>query len=100
MDIGRVNSIDFALKQVKCQGKPVKLTPKEYVLLELLAHNKGKVLTKQVLLERVWDTAGAFVEENTLNVAISQLKKKIEPNPSQPAYIKNVFGLGYTFGEP
>lgn len=91
--------IDFARKQVKCRGEAVKLTPKEYGLLELLARNKGKVLTKQILLERIWDEKGAFVEENTLNVTISRLKKKIEPDPSHSVYIKNVFGLGYAFGE-
>ena len=91
--------IDFARKQVKCNGTKVRLTPKEYGLLELLARNKGKVITKQMMLEQLWDETGAFVEENTVNVALSRLKKKIEADPSHPVYIKNVFGLGYTLGE-
>ena len=61
--------------------------------------NKGKVVTKRMILEQVWDADGAFVEENTVNVTLNRLKKKIEPDPSDPIYIRNVFGLGYTFGE-
>ena len=65
----------------------------------MLARNYKKVLTKQMILEQVWDSQGNFVEENTLNVTLNRLKKKIEPVPSEPIYIKNVFGLGYTLGE-
>ena len=77
----------------------INLTPKEYRLLELLAKNRKKVITKQMMLEQLWDAEGSFVEENTVNVTLSRLRKKIEPDPSDPIYIKNVFGLGYTFGE-
>ena len=56
-------------------------------------------MTKRMILEQVWDADGAFVEENTVNVTLNRLKKKIEPDPSDPIYIRNVFGLGYTFGE-
>ena len=52
-----------------------------------------------MMLEQLWDAEGSFVEENTVNVTLSRLRKKIEPDPSEPTYIKNVFGLGYTFGE-
>lgn len=86
-------------KQVVFEGKELRLTPREYELLELLAKNRGKVLTKAMLLEQVWDSQGAFVEENTVNVTLNRLKKKIEPDPENPVYIRNVFGLGYTFGD-
>lgn len=92
-------SIDFARKQVTSQGRSVNLTNKEYDLLALLARNRTKVITKQMMLEQVWDVQGSFVEENTVNVTLSRLRKKIEPDPANPVYIKNVFGLGYTFGE-
>lgn len=92
-------SINFARKQVSCQGKEIKLTAKEYLLLELLAQNRGRVVTRQMMLEQIWDGHGSYVEENTVNVALSRLRKKIEPDPCSPSYIKNVFGLGYTFGE-
>ena len=91
--------IDYLTKRVEVGGKPVHLTPREYGILELLARNYKKVLTKQMILEQVWDSQGNFVEENTLNVTLNRLKKKIEPVPSEPIYIKNVFGLGYTLGE-
>lgn len=91
-------SIDFERRQVTGQGKVLNLTPKEYGLLELLVQNRKKVVTKQMILEQLWDVQGAFVEENTVNVTLSRLRKKIEPDPANPIYIKNVFGIGYTFG--
>lgn len=92
-------NIDFARKQVTSQGRSVNLTNKEYDLLALLARNRTKVITKQMMLEQIWDVQGSFVEENTVNVTLSRLRKKIEPDPANPVYIKNVFGLGYIFGE-
>ena len=52
-----------------------------------------------MILEQIWDAKGSYVEENTVNVTLSRLRKKIEPDPDNPIYIKTVFGLGYTFGE-
>lgn len=92
-------SVDFERKQVVCRGEAVNLTPREYNLLELLVRNRKQVITKQMMLEQIWDEQGSFVEENTVNVTLSRLRKKIEPDPANPIYIKNVFGLGYTFGE-
>lgn len=92
-------SIDFERKQVMNRGRAINLTNKEYGLLELLARNRKKVITKQMMLEQIWDEQGSYVEDNTVNVTLSRLRKKIEPNPANPVYIKNVFGLGYTFGE-
>ena len=92
-------SLDYDRKEARIQGKPVALTPKEYGILEVLTRNQKKVVTKRMLLEKVWDDGGNFVEENTLHVTLNRLKKKIEPDPAHPVYVKNVFGLGYTFGE-
>ena len=86
-------------KQVLRDGTEIRLSAREYALLELLARNKGKVVTKTMILEQVWDADGSFVEENTVNVTLNRLKKKIEPDPVNPVYIRNVFGLGYTSGE-
>lgn len=58
--------------------------------------NQDKVLTKENILDRVWGIDGAFIEENTVSVTISRLKKKLGEGQS---YIKNVFGLGYRMGE-
>lgn len=91
--------VDFERKQVIVGGKAVSLTRKEYSLLELLVRNRKKVVTKQMMLELVWDEEGSFVEENTVNVTLFRLRKKIEPDPANPIYVRNVFGIGYTFGE-
>ena len=81
-------TIDPERKQVAREGEEIRL-----------ARNRGRVLTKTMILEQVWDNRGAFVEENTVNVTLNRLKKKIEPDPENPVYIRNVFGLGYTFGD-
>ena len=91
--------IDFKKKSVLCKDCPIKLTKKEYQLLEYMAKNAGQVLTKEMLLEKLWDEQGKFVEENTLFVLIKRLRNKIEADVSEPVYIKNVFGMGYLFGE-
>ncbi len=91
--------VDWKKKQVFCQEQQVSLTAKEYSLLELLVRNRGQVLTKETILERIWDIDGQFVVENTVSVTVNRLRKKIEPDKSSPIYIKNVFGLGYTFGD-
>ena len=63
-------------KQVAREGKEIRLTPKEYALLDLLARNRGRVLTKTMILEQVWDNQGAFVEENTVNVTLKPSEKE------------------------
>ena len=68
-------------------------------LLERLARSRGRVLTRTMLLEQIWDVEGSFVDENTLSVHIRRLRQKLEPDPRNPRYIVTVFGLGYTFGE-
>ncbi|MBS4804213.1 MAG: response regulator transcription factor [Clostridium sp.] len=91
--------IDFDRMSVDILGNEINLTATEYKLLELLAINKGKVVTKEILLEKLWDNNGNFVDENTLSVNIRRLRKKIEEDPKNPKYIITVFGIGYTFGE-
>lgn len=90
--------IAFGSKRVTCNGKEIALTVKEYRLLEYLVRNKGRLLSKSQILEQVWDLDGAFVGENTVSVTVNRLRKKIEPDVSDPIYIKNVFGQGYLFG--
>lgn len=91
--------IDFGRMSVSESGKDISLTSTEYKLLEILAKNKGKVLTKQLLLEQIWDNNNNFVDENTLSVNIRRLRKKIEGDSKNPKYITTVFGIGYVFGE-
>lgn len=91
--------IDLARQAVRRQGVPVRLTATEWKLLEQLARSRGRVLTRNMLLEQIWDMEGSFVDENTLSVHIRRLRQKLEPDPKNPRYVVTVFGLGYTFGE-
>lgn len=92
-------TIDFTKMQVLKNDVPVKLSAMEYKLLELLIRNRGQVLTRDLILERLWDCDGNFVDENTLRVLIRRLRQKIETDPKNPKFIVTVFGIGYTFGE-
>ncbi|MED4129184.1 MULTISPECIES: response regulator transcription factor [Shouchella] len=75
------------------------LTPKEFELLVYLSENKGRVLTRDQLLNAVWNYE--FVGDTRIvDVHISHLREKIEPNPKKPVYIKTIRGLGYKLEEP
>lgn len=88
-------NIDKRLVAVK--GEEIHLTATEYKLLEYLILNKGKVVTKAMLLENIWDIDGAFVDDNTVRVNIKRLRQKLHDEKQE--YIITVFGMGYTFGE-
>lgn len=79
-------------------GQEIALSALEYRLLLLFFHNKGIVLSRNRLLDELWDMAGEFVNDNTLTVYIKRLREKIEDNPTQPEYIQTIRGLGYKFG--
>ena len=86
---------DFESKLLQKHGRPVELTALEIRLLEFFIKNRGIVLTRETLLDKIWDTEERYVEEKTLNVNIRRLRKKIEDNPEVPEHIKTVFGIGY-----
>lgn len=71
------------------------LTAMEYRLLLVFLQNSGRVLSRNQLLEGIWDINGEFVNDNTLTVYIKRLREKLENNPQSPKYIKTVRGLGY-----
>ena len=89
--------IDTARHEVSVRGRQVELTLKEFELLELLAKNAGRVMTRNVLMDNIW---GFTYDGDTriVDVHISHLREKIEVNAKNPAYIKTVRGLGYKFG--
>lgn len=91
--------LDLDRQIVRRQGETIHLTVTEWKLLERLARSRGRVLTRKMLLEQIWDVEGSFVDENTLSVHIRRLRQKLEPDPKNPRYVVTVFGLGYTFGE-
>ena len=82
---------------VLLNGEEIHLTATEYKLLLYLIQNKGKVVTKTMLLEHLWDIDGNFVDDNTIRVNIKRLRQKL--NDEKQEYIVTVFGMGYTFGE-
>ena len=88
--------IDFALKKVRVQQHDVKLTAKEYFLLEELALNAGKTLTYRNILEAVWGMEYSDDKE-IVHVHISHLRSKIEPDAKNPRHLINVPGIGYRF---
>jgi DNA-binding response OmpR family regulator len=98
INIGSI-TIDPAQAKVFRKNCEIALTPIEYRLLLTLAHNKGRVLSRNQLLEGIWDVAGDFVNDNTLTVYIKRLREKIEEDPQHPMIIKTVRGLGYKAGD-
>ncbi|MRX74269.1 response regulator [Bacillus lacus] len=79
--------------------REVLLTALEYRLFLIFANHIGQVLTRAQLLERIWDVAGDFVNDNTLTVYIKRLREKLEDDPQTPVIIKTIRGLGYKVGE-
>ena len=83
---------------VKKCGKEIFLSALEYRLLLVFVGNPGNVITRDCLLSELWDAAGEYVNDNTLTVYIKRLREKIEDNPSAPAIIRTVRGIGYRLG--
>ncbi|SMO79361.1 response regulator transcription factor [Fodinibius sediminis] len=85
-------------RKVTISGKSVSLTPKEFELLHLFAANPGKAFSREELLEQIW---GYKFEgyDHTVNSHINRLRNKIEEDPSDPIYLKTVWGIGYRFAE-
>ncbi len=85
--------------KVYVAGEPVNLTHKEFELLKMLMLNKGIVLKRDFLLEKIWGYE-AEIDTRTVDVHIRYLRQKIEENPAQPRYIETVRGVGYSFRSP
>ena len=88
--------VDFERAEVRRGGKVTALTPLEFKLLELFARNQGRILTRDQLIEGAWGV-NVFVSERVVDNHIGNLRKKIEPDPDEPRYFKNIRGLGYRF---
>ena len=96
-----IENIRIYLTEAKVykNSEEVILTALEYRLLLIFSNHIGQVLTRNQLLEQIWDVAGDFVNDNTLTVYIKRLREKLEDIPQQPKIIKTVRGLGYKMGE-
>ena len=87
--------VDTNKGTVARNGQDVYLSALEYRLLLVFLNNRGQVLTRDKLLEEIWDCAGDYVGDNTLTVYIKRLREKIEADPQNPTLIKTIRGLGY-----
>jgi two-component system, OmpR family, KDP operon response regulator KdpE len=97
-EIGELR-VDLEKQAVWFDGKPVQLTPHEFGLLRLFARNEGKLLTHATILREVWGR-GYADESHYLHVYVSQLRRKIEPDPTRPRYILTEPGAGYRLVAP
>jgi len=91
--------IDTVKGSVTKNNSEIFLSALEYRLLLVFVNNKGIIISRNKLLENIWDVAGDFVNDNTLTVYIKRLRDKIEDDPQNPEIIKTVRGLGYKVGE-
>jgi len=99
VEFGEV-SVDFTAKQImkrnRTKREPIRLTPTEWRILDILVHNPGKLVTREDLLTQIW---GPFHTKDTgyLRLYFAQLRKKLEPIPGEPRYLVTVLGMGYRF---
>lgn len=91
--VNRGLELNSVTKEVKVEGKPVHLTPKEFMILELLMRNPGRVFSAAEIYEAIWKEDAISTE--TITVHIRKLREKIEENPKKPVYLQVVWGLGY-----
>jgi two-component system KDP operon response regulator KdpE len=90
-------SVDLAARQVRDRGgEPIRLTPTEWHLLEVLVRHEGKLVERRRLLQEVWGPAYE-TETNYLRVYIAQLRRKLEPDPAHPRHLITEPGMGYRF---
>lgn len=87
--------VDTDKGSVTQNGQDLYLSALEYKLLLVFLNNRGQILTRDKLLEEIWDSAGDYVGDNTLTVYIKRLREKIEVDPQNPVHIKTVRGIGY-----
>jgi two-component system, OmpR family, KDP operon response regulator KdpE len=89
-------TVDLAARRAVRDGEEVRLTPTEWHLLEILVRNPGKLVPQRLLLKQVWGPAYE-TETNYLRVYMSQLRRKLEPDPSRPRHLLTEAGVGYRF---
>ena len=90
-------SFDFEWMAFRKNGQPIELSKTEQRLLRILVENRGRILSRDALLERVWPGGAEYVEENALSVTVKRLRDKLEDTPSRPCFLKTVYGIGYTW---
>ena len=88
---------DFERMEYRKDGVELTLSKTEQKLLRLLVENRGRVLSRADLVDRIWTDGAEYVDENALSVTVKRLRDKLEECPSKPRYLKTVYGIGYTW---
>ena len=91
--------VDTVKAYVSKDGREINLSSLEYRLLLVFLNHQGEVLSRNRLLEEIWDIAGDFVNDNTLTVYIKRLREKVEDDPANPVIIRTIRGQGYKIGD-
>lgn len=92
-------TIDLLGNRVSMKDRILDLTSAEYRLLCLLVRNANRVITRDIILNELWDDTGNFVDDNTLSVYVRRLREKVEADPSHPEHLITVRGFGYQWKE-
>lgn len=92
-------TVDMGSREVRKNGEVLSLSALETRLLVLLMEHSGQILSREQILEAVWDRDGNYVDENTLTVTVRRLRLKIEEDPSSPRRIRTIHGMGYIWKE-
>ena len=98
MECGDIK-IDLLGSRVLLKGKILELTAAEYRLICLLVKNANRIITREIILDELWDSTGDYVDNNTLSVYVRRLREKIETDPSHPEHLLTVRGFGYQWKE-
>lgn len=100
-NIVKSGELEIDLKEMKIykQGREIELTKNEWRFLQTFLEHPKQIITKNQLLERIFDSEQNYVDENTIAVNIRRLREKIETSPAEPEYIKNVRGVGYLWNK-
>lgn len=97
MNIGGL-TVDLENFSVKKDNREIKLTAKEFLILKMFISSPNRVFTKEQIYQSVWND-DYYKDENVINVHMRRLREKIEDDPSNPKYIKTIWGIGYKLGE-
>ena len=98
MECGDIK-IDLLGSRALLKGKTLELTAAEYRLICLLVKNANRIITRDIILDELWDSTGDYVDNNTLSVYVRRLREKVETDPSHPEHLLTVRGFGYQWKE-
>lgn len=90
-------SFNFDTMEYAKDGQTIELSKTEQKLLRHLVENRGRTLSRDTLVDRIWTDGAKYVDENALSVTVKRLRDKLEATPAKPQYIKTVYGIGYTW---